>query len=366
VPLFDDVGEDHLVWDDDMNGNYSVKSGYNLLLEPTIAAVTTQGKEDWKWIWKIQAPPKAKHLLWRICKGCLPTRVRLQEKHVQCPVICPLCELEEEDDWHVIYGCESSKIAWHGAGLLDVIAPYNQQNCTVKECILHMCRNASRSDAGKAAMLIWILWSNRNNCVWNHEKETEQQLGYRSLCLWFEWSIVQREYYGDVHQVPQQQLIWQPPPRDKLKCNVDVGIHNEERKSSNGWCVRDHRGNFIMGGSSWINGRCSSNEGETLALLEAMTTLQFRGYNDVIFETDAQNIVGAIRSRKQGISEFSVIINKIKCLLSLCPGFEVKLIRRQANRVAHTIARASLSWPRRHIFDVVPLCIHNLLSNEMI
>ncbi|KAK2383934.1 hypothetical protein QL285_071338 [Trifolium repens] len=366
MPLFDDVGEDHLVWDDDMNGNYSVKSGYNLLLEPTIAAVTTQGKEDWKWIWKIQAPPKAKHLLWRICNGCLPTRVRLQEKHVQCPVICPLCELEEEDDWHVIYGCESSKIAWHGAGLLDVIAPYNQQNCTVKECILHMCRNASRSDAGKAAMLIWILWSNRNNCVWNHEKETGQQLGYRSLCLWFEWSIVQREYYGDVQQVPQQQLIWQPPPRDKFKCNVDVGIHNEERKSSSGWCVRDHRGNFIMGGSSWINGKCSSNEGEALALLEAMTTLQFRGYNDVIFETDAQNIVGAIRSRKQGISEFSVIINKIKCLLSLCSGFEVKLIRRQANRVAHTIARASLSWPRRHVFDVVPLCIHNLLSNEMI
>ncbi|KAK2452872.1 hypothetical protein QL285_000625 [Trifolium repens] len=121
-----------------------------------------------------------------------------------------------------------------------------------------------------------------------------------------------------------------------------------------------------MGGSSWIIGRCSSNEGETLALFEAMTTLQLRGYNNVIFETDAQNIVGAIRSRKQGVSEFSIIINKIKCLLSLFPGFEVKLIRRQANRVAHTIARAALSWSRRHVFDVVPLCIHNLLANEMI
>jgi hypothetical protein len=36
--------------------------------------------------------------LWRICKGCLPTRTRLQERYVQCPVNCPLCESEDEDD----------------------------------------------------------------------------------------------------------------------------------------------------------------------------------------------------------------------------------------------------------------------------
>jgi ribonuclease HI len=366
VPLFDDVEEDQLVWDDDMKGNYNVKSGYNLLLAPTIEAVTRLGKEDWKWIWKIQAPPKAKHLLWRICRGCLPTRVRLQERHVQCPNICPLCDLESEDDWHVIYGCVSSKDAWQGAGLHDMIAPYIQQASTAKEFILKLCRHAERSVAGKAAMLLWSIWSNRNNYVWNHEKEMGQQLGHKALCLWLEWYVVQREFASDVQQVPLQQLDWQPPPRDKYKCNVDVGVHDEARKTSTGWCVRDYRGHFIMGGSSWINGRCSSNEGEALALLEAMTTLQLRGYNNVIFETDAQNIVGAIRSRKQGVSEFSAIINKIRCVLSLVPGFEVKPIRRQANRIAHTIARAALSWSRRHIFDVVPLCIHNLLSNEMI
>jgi ribonuclease HI len=281
-------------------------------------------------------------------------------------VICPLCELEEEDDWHVIYGCESSRIAWQQAGLHDVIAPYIQRNCTAKDGILQMCRQAGRVDAGKAAMLVWVIWSNRNNYVWNHEKELGQQLGYRAACSWLEWNTVQREFSSNDQQVPQHQLSWQAPPRDKLKCNVDVGIHNDVRKTSIGWCVRDFRGNFVMGGSSWIHGRCSSNEGEALALLEAMTTLQLRGYHNVIFETDAQNIVGALRSRKQGVSEFSTIINKIRRLLSLFPGFEVKPIRRQANRVAHTIARAALSWSRRHVFYDVPLCIHNLLSNEMI
>jgi hypothetical protein len=78
VPLFDDVVEDQLVWDDDMHGSYTVKSGYNLLLKAQIDTVTNQGNEDWKWLWKIHAPPKTKHLLWRICKGILPTRSRLQ------------------------------------------------------------------------------------------------------------------------------------------------------------------------------------------------------------------------------------------------------------------------------------------------
>jgi hypothetical protein len=112
VPLFDNIDEDQLVWDDDIHGNYNVKSGYNLLLQPRIEAMTIQENEAWKWLWKIKAPPKTKHLLWRICKACLPTRKRLQEKHVQCPTSCPLCDLEEESDWHMIYGCESSQRAW--------------------------------------------------------------------------------------------------------------------------------------------------------------------------------------------------------------------------------------------------------------
>jgi hypothetical protein len=53
VTLFDDIEEDHLVWDDDIHGNYNVivKSGYKLLLQTQIDAMTTpQGNEDWKWL----------------------------------------------------------------------------------------------------------------------------------------------------------------------------------------------------------------------------------------------------------------------------------------------------------------------------
>jgi ribonuclease HI len=76
-----------------------------------------------------------------------------------------------------------------------------------------------------------------------------------------------------------------------------------------------------LGGSSWIDEICSSHEGEALALLEAMEELQQRRFTNVIYETDAYNIIGAIRRRITRVSEFNSIIHKIKCLLSLYSGF---------------------------------------------
>jgi hypothetical protein len=98
IPLFDLLDEDKLVWVDNPYGHYSVKSGYKLLLNVTGKRVEASQQEDWHSLWTIHAPPKAKHLLWRICKECLPTHLRLQEKHVPCSVLCPLCNQEVEDD----------------------------------------------------------------------------------------------------------------------------------------------------------------------------------------------------------------------------------------------------------------------------
>jgi ribonuclease HI len=108
-----------------------------------------------------------------------------------------------------------------------------------------------------------------------------------------------------------------------------------------------------LGGTSWIYGNCTSNEGEALALLEAMKELQQRGFNDVIFETYAQNIVNATRHRTIGVFEFSSIIHKIKCMLYLNIGFGVKSIRRKVNMVTHTLAIAALFWSRSHVFDLI-------------
>jgi hypothetical protein len=68
VPLVVEVQEDRLVWKEEQNGEYTVRSGYRLLMQEHEERVCREVKGDWRSLWQIRAPPKVKHLLWRICR----------------------------------------------------------------------------------------------------------------------------------------------------------------------------------------------------------------------------------------------------------------------------------------------------------
>jgi hypothetical protein len=151
IPLFGTNEQDKLIWDDDVHGQYSVKSGYNLLLHYSGNMADAVHQEEWKKLWKIHAPPKAKHLLWRICKGCLPTRNRLQERCVPCPINCPLCDHNDEDDWHFLFNCVDSVQGRIFAGLDQVVTNRIQQFSNAKDLILDICAKEDTNTAGQFA-----------------------------------------------------------------------------------------------------------------------------------------------------------------------------------------------------------------------
>ncbi|MCH81027.1 cytochrome P450, partial [Trifolium medium] len=241
------------------------------------------------------------------------------------------------------------------------------QASSVSAVIHAMCSAGDREIAGRFAVLIWILWNNRNNKVWNDATESGQGLGYKAKQLWHDWFSVQTLQNGR-HQNPEQlqPIQWQKPSHGWFKCNVDAGFHKELNKTSSGWCIRDHLGRFILAETTWMDGNCSILEGEAIALLEALKVMTQRGISHVIFETDSKTVVDAIHHLRGGSSEFSFIIRRINNILLCNPNFKVKFVKRQANMVAHTLARAAISWPSRCTFETLPLCITPLLNNEMI
>jgi ribonuclease HI len=367
IPLFNTLEDDKLVWVDNPNGVYSVKSGYKILLNVTGKLHESSHHESWHNLWNISAPPKAKHLLWRISQGCLPTRLRLQEKRVPCPVLCPLCDQENEDDWHIIFTCEASTLARHYAGLDSILVPRLQRYNSAKDVIFSICSNEDKATAGLFAVMVWVLWSNRNSKVWDDMSEHGCTLGYKSKHLWDEWAAVQQLQQATPTHIQQQQHIrWEKPMFGWYKCNVDAAFHKNLNKTSTGWCLHDHIGRFVMAETTWIDGSCSIVEGESIALLEALKVMGQRGYSHVIFETDSKNVVDAIYHFRGGVSEFSSFVSNINSLLSCNQNFMVKFVKRQANMVAHTLARAAISWSRRCTFETLPLCITPLLNNEMI
>jgi ribonuclease HI len=121
----------------------------------------------------------------------------------------------------------------------------------------------------------------------------------------------------------------------------------------------------LLAGTNLIQAQLNTLEGEAMAIKEAMGELMQRVLSSVIFESASKIVVDAISSRHVGISEFSVLISDIKSILEANPNFEVKFVKRQANMVAQSLARAAYSMTSRSIFESIPRCIINYLMNEM-
>ncbi|WJX78361.1 hypothetical protein P8452_61592 [Trifolium repens] len=222
----------------------------------------------------------------------------------------------------------------------------------------------------KAAVLMWFIWQNRNNKVWNDSNLSAQQVGVQALTYWHQWAtingLLQEHQQPAPHTTAVNNFVqWNPPPFGFLKCNVDASFFNTVGATGCGWILRDYRGQFQLAGSNIMHASLSVLEGEAMALIEAMEEVLHMGLSFVIFESDSKLVVDAISSRQAGVSDFSILISHIQSLISNNNYFEVKYVKRQANRVAHSLARAALSMSSRRVFDSVPPCIDSILINEV-
>lgn len=105
---------------------------------------------------------------------------------------------------------------------------------------------------------------------------------------------------------------------------------------------------------------------EALALKEVLhATIQMQ-MDRIIFESDSELVVQAIHANYGGNSYFSVIISSIKNLLAFHSNYKVKFIKRQANSVAHLLAKSANSWTRHNVLHLIPLCIEQQFINDMI
>jgi hypothetical protein len=68
-------------------------------------------------------------------------------------------------------------------GLDHIIAGRIQQFQTAHEVIKDICYSEISDTAGLFAMLIWTLWNNRNDKVWNGSKEAGRCLGIKARQL---------------------------------------------------------------------------------------------------------------------------------------------------------------------------------------
>lgn len=93
--------------------------------------------------------------------------------------------------------------------------------------------------------------------------------------------------------------------------------------------------------------------------------LQALGREQVHFESDSKSVREALINPCTMISEFGSIIRKCHTILSSPTSFEINFVRRQANMVAHNLARVSYLHTSAHNFYVAPTWVELLITEEM-
>ncbi|GAU36753.1 hypothetical protein TSUD_318520 [Trifolium subterraneum] len=290
TPLVSSVREDKVVWDEERNGCYSVKSGYKLVMRYLIGSDKYHVMGNWNGIWKAQAPHKARHLLWRLCRGCLSTRARLLERRVECTLNCPGCDEEIEDELHILFRCAVARDSWSAAGLSAVLHNATYQQTNARDRIFAICSNESSDTVGRVTMLLWCIWQNRNDKLWNDNVQMPCQIGRHAFDAWNDWYSVHKLQSNNVSGTTKADLVrWEKPALDWVKCNVDVTFVSGSGRTSMGLCFRDTGGHFMAGMTQWQQTVISSvEEEEAWALLLAMEEARHRGLNRVQFESDSK------------------------------------------------------------------------------
>ncbi|PNX82760.1 ribonuclease H, partial [Trifolium pratense] len=338
TPLVGSVREDKVVWEEERNECYSVKSGYKLSMRYIIRSDKYHVAGNLNGIWKAQAPHKERHLLWRLCKGCLPTRCRLLQRRVECTLNYPVCDEEFEDELDVFFNCTVARASWCATDLSSVLHNNTYQQTATMDRIFALCSNENSDTVGRVAMLLWSIWHNRNDKVWNDNVQMPSQIGRHAFDAWNDWYSVHKQQSNSVSMASKPDLLrWEKPIP--------------------GW--------FMAGMTQWLQYVTSTLEGEAWALLLAMKEASHRGFGRVQFECGLKVLVDAIHMMHRDNSKFLSIVQDIVIFMSSFLNFEVKFVRRQENSVAHTLARAANSWASFHRFEIIHLCIEHLLVNEM-
>ena len=84
IPFNLSATQDELIWINDRNGRFSIKSCYHVL-QTNFTDVPTNEKFLWKKIWSLKVPHKVQVHVWRICRGIVPIAKALRARHVDIP-----------------------------------------------------------------------------------------------------------------------------------------------------------------------------------------------------------------------------------------------------------------------------------------
>lgn len=353
------TAEDVFSWIHNQNGMYTVKSGYwvwlNMIKSLGIAKPVENPNLNplFKAIWQVQTMPKIQNFLWRSLSNSLAVASNMAKKRLTKAPECLRCGYTEETVNHVLFQCPFARLAWAlspAAGLL-LPEPTDSIYTNMASCLL-VAKKDSSQQAERFKMwpwLLWKIWKARNDLCFSDTRLNIHYMVQKATEEASEWFVAMIEDSTQLASHSSRPVDssdapskWIPPPPYTLKCNIDAAWSMDSEKCGVGWILRDEHGNLRWYGVKTYPKLRSALDAEAAALLWAMSCLDNLGFSEILFESDSQTLIQAIKypsnwpRMKSYTSEILGPRNG-----QLQPSF--RFFGRQGNTCADQLAKAAMS-----------------------
>jgi hypothetical protein len=281
--------------------------------------------------------------------------VHLLDKGVTCPTNCASCDSEHEDFAHVFFSCPFAIQVWNRTGLWGSIQHALSTTMSATDAIFSLLQNLSAYLSQRLTTIIWSIWKHRNFRIWDDVTETSATVVVRARNMVVDWQLA-NEPDATVTTTHNPSSLthsggpstsgvhngshWQPPMSGSYKCNFDAAFSNSLNRIGIGICIRESDGSIVL--AKTVTHPCflPVEVGEALGLHLALQWLIDMQFDNVDFETDFKLTADAFLSDRNDTSEFGCIISSCRSLFSaFFSNSRVEFVRRQANGVAHALAR---------------------------
>lgn len=345
IPLGAGTNRDKLVWHFEEDGNYSVRSGYRLARSEGRGGPSCSVSDEPRWwtrLWRLQIPPKVKHIVWRVWFDALPTYGNLRGRGVACLPFCAFCGALPEDALHAVWGCERARDLWENSSLqrwAEKTGPI-----PLKEICLRAMDSLPDKDLDLFCGIIWAAWTDRNLRLFDHYMK-RPEVWVCEVASWLaSFKDCSRRAETTPSGKPARQTVWTAPDSDSLKLNVDAAWDARSRRASIGCVVRNQQGEVLGVMASAIEGVDSALTAECKAIWGGLRFIQTRGWTISSVESDCLRATQLVRGRHLNGLQGPVIADIVAVEAELRLPFTYRWVPRSCNEPANCIAKARMNF----------------------
>ena len=131
---------------------------------------------------------------------------------------------------------------------------------------------------------------------------------------------------------------WSCPQDGLVKINFDGAIFSDSNQSGVGVVIRDNNGAVLASYSEKLHLAYKPDEVEALAALKAVT-------RKAILEGDYLSLIKALKSTEDSLSPTGLLVDDVKRVASSFERLVYSHVKRNDNRVAHSLAKNALRIP---------------------